>query len=79
MQLHIQSDTTYLVVTASHSRIAAYIYLGSITRHSTTVNAPVHVECQILKHVVSSAAEAETVVSSIIVKLKFLLNGCWKL
>ena len=34
--------------------------LGPLSNTNTVINAPIHVECQILKHVVSSAAEAET-------------------
>ena len=44
--------------------LQANFYLGSnITESSpksTTTNAAIHVECKLLKHVVSSAAEAET-------------------
>ena len=38
-------------------KILPYTYLGLI--HST-LNAPIHAECKTLKHVVSSAAKAET-------------------
>jgi hypothetical protein len=59
MQLHIDSDAAYLVAPKAKSRVSGYFYLSD--KSSTpTLNAPVHVECALLKHVVSSAAEAET-------------------
>ena len=70
MNLHIDSDAAYLVAPGAKSRIAGYFYLSSKSSISSTstptstlsppLNAPIHVECKTLKHVVSSAAEAET-------------------
>ena len=63
MQLHVESDAAYLVAHGAKSRIAGYFFLGHIVAPSIppkNVNAPVHVECRLLKHVVTSAAEAET-------------------
>ena len=67
MQLFIDSDAAYLVAPQAKSRIAGYYYLGkkihpNLLSSTTTTkpNAPLHVECKTLKHVVSSAAEAET-------------------
>ena len=66
MTLHLDSDAAYLVAPGAKSRIAGYYYLSTnfnpITTQQPTppLNAPVHVECKTLKHVVSSAAEAET-------------------
>ena len=63
MQLHLESDAAYLVAQGSKSRVGGYFYLGRVTTpqyHSTTINSPTHVEYKVLKHVVSSAAEAET-------------------
>lgn len=64
MVLHVNSDAAYLVAPASKSRIVGYYYLSS---EYTTTNlmgiplyAPIHVECKLLKYVVSSAVEAET-------------------
>ena len=62
MQLHIDSDAAYLVAPKAKSRIAGYYYFkqdknNNDFRHP---NHPVLVECRCLKHVVSSAAEAET-------------------
>ena len=59
MQLHIDSDAAYLVAPKAKSRIAGYYYLGDKSQQPT-LNAPIHIECALLKHVVSSAAEAET-------------------
>ena len=67
MQLYIDSDAAYLVAPGAKSRIAGYFYCSSTTQNSTPttikqplLNSPIHVECKTLKHVVSSAAEAET-------------------
>ena len=64
MQLHIDSDAAYLVAPKEKSRVAGYFYLSNRydTQQSTLpkLNSPVHIECQLLKHVVTSAAEAET-------------------
>ena len=57
--LHIDSDAAYLVAPNAKSRIAGYFYLGDGTK-STDLNAAIHIECCLLKHVVASAAEAET-------------------
>ena len=65
MQLHVDSDAAYLVAPRAKSRVAGYYYLsdkqGNIQKgEQPQHNAPIHVECVLLKHVVSSAAEAET-------------------
>ena len=59
MQLHIDSDAAYLVAPKAKSRVAGYCYL-STKSGQPTLNAPIHVECALIKHAVSSAAEAET-------------------
>ena len=65
MILHVESDASYLSESKARSRYAGYHYLSSqpsATPHSDPVppfNAAVHVPCQILKEIVSSAAEAE--------------------
>ena len=65
MQLHIDTDAAYLVAPASKSRVTDYYYLSQHYQQipplpTPPLNAPVHVEFHLLKHVVSSAAEAET-------------------
>ena len=65
--LHVDSDAAYLVAPGAKSRIAGYYYLSykykpteDTINPTPTLNAPAHVECRLLKHVVSSSAEAET-------------------
>ena len=65
MQLHIDTDAAYLVAPNSKSRVGGYFYLSQAyktlpTTPTPPLNAPIHIECHLLKHVVSSAAEAET-------------------
>ena len=65
MQLHIDTDAAYLVALNSRTRVAGYYYLSDKYNNlpavpQPTINAPIHIECNLLKHVVSSAAEAET-------------------
>ena len=62
MILHIDSDASYLVLPKAKSRIAGYFYLSDLTPTSSTnlpPNGPILVECKTIKHVVTSAAEAE--------------------
>ena len=64
MVLHIDSDAAYLVAPKARSRIAGYFYCSDKyeknTKPTPRLNGPVHIECKTLKHVVASAAEAET-------------------
>ena len=62
MQLHIDSDAAYLVAPKAKSRIAGFYYFKQDKNNNdfNHPNHPVLVECRCLKHVVSSAAEAET-------------------
>ena len=62
MVLHIDSDAAYLVALKAKSRIAGFYYLSNHpTKTDTpTLNGAIHVECKTLRHVVASAAEAET-------------------
>ena len=64
MQLHVDSDAAYLVAPKAKSRVAGYYNLSDKqTENNTTLptyNAPVHIECALLKHIISSAAEAGT-------------------
>ena len=62
MILSIDSDAAYLVVPGAKSRVAGYFYLTNAmsSQNSGSPNAPVLVECKVLRHVVSSAAESET-------------------
>ena len=64
MILYVDSDAAYLVADKAKSRIAGYYYCSN--RHSNKkspnppLNGPIHIECKLLRHVVTSAAEAET-------------------
>ena len=65
MQMYVDSDAAYLVAPKSKSRIGGYFYLSNqYNKHDKTpsppLNGPIHIEYQVLKHVVTSAAEAET-------------------
>ena len=59
MILRVDSDAAYLVAPKARSRVAGYYYLSSLDK-SPRLNGAVHVECKTLRHVVASAAEAET-------------------
>ena len=62
MQLVVDSDAAYLVMPKAKSRIAGYFQLNDDPNRvpHPTINGAILVECKTLKHVVSSAAEAET-------------------
>ena len=65
MQLYIDSDVAYCVTSKAKSIITGYFYLsdhytGGLGITSPKLNAPIHIECQLLKHIVSSTTEAET-------------------
>ena len=57
MVLHVDSDASYLVLPQARSRFAGYFFFKT---NSGILNTPIHIACKTLKHVVSSAAEAET-------------------
>jgi hypothetical protein len=69
MCLHIDSDASYLSTPKARSRAAGYHYLSRRPQNSTKAPAPtdplpptngaINVFCQIMREVVSSAAEAE--------------------
>ena len=63
MSLWIDSDAAYLVAPKSRSRVAGYYYLSDTPKQpiqaNPSFNAPVLVECKILRFVQSSSTEAE--------------------
>jgi hypothetical protein len=61
MQLKIHSDASYLSEPKAKSRIGGYFYVGNniISRMKTLSNGPLLYRTTVLKHVVSSVAEAE--------------------
>ena len=64
VQLHIDYDAAYLVVPKARSRIAGFYYCTNRVKDYATqqllLNGPIAVECKLLQHIVTSAAEAET-------------------
>ena len=62
MVLNIDSDAAYLVLPRAWSRLAGHYFLSSNPGPNRTVlpNGPILTECKTIKHVVSSATEAET-------------------
>ena len=61
MILHVDSDAAYLIAPNAKSRIAGYYHLSDLpTKKHNKINGAIMVECRYLKHVVASAAEAET-------------------
>ena len=77
MILHVDSDAAYLIVPGAKNRIAGHYYLSNAA--GTMKNPPFHVICKILRHVVASAAKAETAGmffnSQEIIYLRCLLNA----
>jgi hypothetical protein len=62
MILAIKSDASYLSVSKARSRAAGYFFLTNKRATTTdpyTANGTVHVLCQVMREVLSSAAEAE--------------------
>jgi hypothetical protein len=61
MQLKIHSYASYLSETKAKSRIGGYFYLGNKTNSpkKPLSNGPLLYHTTVLKHVVSSVAEAE--------------------
>ena len=66
MILYIDSDAAYLVLPQARSRIAGHFHLGNLPPRppalppKSSTNGPILTVCKRLRHVVSSAAEAET-------------------
>ena len=62
MILTMETDAAYLVLPQARSRAAAWFIFGNDpnTHQHPMTNAPVHVMCNTIKNVMSSAAEAET-------------------
>ncbi len=66
MILHVDSDASYLSCSKARSRAAGYHYLSSCPTEPLSASSPtpptngaIHVHCQIMREVLSSAAEAE--------------------
>ena len=61
MVLNVDSDAAYLVSPGAKSRIPVFFYFKHAPDGTVLpqLNNPIHVECKYLRHVVSSAVEAE--------------------
>jgi hypothetical protein len=60
MILHINSDTSYLSEDEAKSRAGGFFYMGNATKHQKNLtNGAIFIISKVLKHVMSSAAEAE--------------------
>ena len=61
MVLHVDSDVAYLVLPKTRSRLAGHYFLSTDPTLTCTIlpNGPILTECQTIKHVVASSAEAE--------------------
>ena len=62
MILQTEADAAYLGLPKARSRVAAWYILGNdpTTTPTPMNNSPVHVMCNTIKNVMSSAAEAES-------------------
>jgi hypothetical protein len=60
MILHIHSDASYLSENEAKSRSGGFFYMGNTTKKGNKlINGAVSIVSNVLKHVMSSAAEAE--------------------
>jgi len=66
MVLWVSSDSSYQSVSKSRSRVGGYHFLGNkpnnmkdVSIQRTFINAPIHVEASILRHVMGAASESE--------------------
>ena len=59
MVLNVHSDASYLTAPKARSRAGGYFFMGHNNKDSSFMNAPIHIECKIMRHVLSSAPEAE--------------------
>ena len=81
MHLHVDSDAAYLVAPKARSRIAGFYYFKNspVGIPFPSPNHPILVECKCLRHVVSSAAEAETAGifhnAQVVISLRRVLNA----
>ena len=76
MILHIASDSSYLSVLNSRSRVGGYHFLGNqhklnvpLGNQTISHNAPTHVKASILKSVMSTASKSEIAVAYVNAKL----------
>jgi hypothetical protein len=61
MILHIHSDASYLSESEAKSRAGGFVYMGNTSKNDKKLtNGAILIISKVLKHVMSSAAEAET-------------------
>ena len=63
MILYIDSDAVYLVADKARSKVSGFYYCSNKDPKqcpNPPINGPIWIECKMLRHVVTSAAEAET-------------------
>ena len=82
MLLYVDSDAAYVIADKAKSRIVVFFYCSD---RSTTnppkpkLNGPIHVECKLLRNVVTLVAEAETaglfVNGQKVIEIKRILNA----
>jgi hypothetical protein len=59
MILHIHSDASYLSEKEAKSRAGGFFYISSTNTDTKLTNGAILIISKVLKHVMSSAAEAE--------------------
>jgi hypothetical protein len=60
MKFHIHSDASYVSESEAKSRDGGFFYMGNATKHDKNLtNSAILIISKVLKHVMSSAAEAE--------------------
>ena len=83
MILYIASDSSYLSVSKSRSRVSGYHFLGYISnpniplRNQTIFhNTPIHIKASILRDIMFAASKSEIAVTFINTKLAILEHIC---
>ena len=77
MILHADTDASYLTEPETCSRTSGYFFLGSIPSKCAqeSLNITIHVNCNILKSVATSAAESETGISFVTGRYVIILRS----
>ena len=74
MVIQSDSDAAYLVCPEARSRAGGYTFVGD--KHNTSFNGPITVLAKVIKHVMSSAAEAEVIAVFMIAQELIPLRLC---
>ena len=79
MLLWINSDSSYLSVSKSRSRVSGYYFLDNIPNPNIPLgnqnifhNVPIYVKASILRHIMSTTSESEIAASFVHAKLAIL-------